>query len=171
VAIAFRHFRRSRLHAVIAIAAAITGTCGVAACTGYVDAGRQKLFEQFSRMGTHLIVITPLQSRAVGNRARTGTIVTTLRENDYQVLLAEVPEIAASSPTVSTVLRVRAGDLTKSTSIVGCTSEYFGIRDWTVRSGSAFDARDARDGKAVALLGATAARDLFGQQDPTDIAS
>ena len=167
VVIALRHFRRSRLHSILAFAAAVTGTGGVAVCIGYAASGRQKLFDQFSRMGTNLIVITPLQSRAVGNRARTGTIVTTLRQADYRALIAEVPDITASSPTVSTTLRVRAGDLTKNTSIVGCTPEYFRVRNWIVHAGSLFEQNDARAGRPVALLGATAARDLFGEEDPS----
>ncbi len=165
--IALRHFRRSRLHAALAIAAALTGTGGVTVCTEYAAAGRQKIVDQFGRMGTNLIVVTPAQSRAVGGRARTGTIVTTLREADDRALLAGVPEIAASSPTVLTVLRIRAGDLTKSTTIVGCAPAYFAMRNWDVRSGTLFLQEDDRAARRVALLGATAARDLFGGDDPT----
>jgi putative ABC transport system permease protein len=168
VTLGLRHFRRSRLHALLAIAAAVTGTGGVAICTGYAAGGRQKIFDQFRRMGTNMIVVTPIESRAVGNRARTGTIVTTLREPDYRALLAGVAQLAAASPTVSTVLRVRAGDLTKSTTIVGCTPDYFAIRNWGARTGSLFDTRDNRGARRVALLGATAARDLFGREDPSN---
>lgn len=164
--LALRHFRRSRLHAALAIVAALTGTGGVAVCTGYAAAGRQKIFDQFRRMGTNLIIVTPQQSRAVGGRVRTGTIVTTLREVDYQALLAHVPEIAAASPTVSTVMRIRDGDLTKSTTIVGCAPAYFAMRNWDVRDGALFTKEDDRGVRRVALLGATTARDLFGEEDP-----
>lgn len=165
--IAFRHFRRSRLQAVLAIVAAVTGTAGVAVSTGYAASGRQKIFDQFRRMGTNLIVVTPIQSRAVGGRARTGTIVTTLRETDERALLAGIPEIAAVSPTASTVLRVRAGDLTKNTTIVGCAPQYFAMRNWNASEGALFDGRDNGSARRVALLGATAALDLFGRSDPT----
>lgn len=117
-------------------------------------------------MGTHIIIVTPAESRAVGGRARTGTLVTTLRGPDYHALVEQVPEIVASSPTISTVLRVRAGDLTKNTTIVGCGSAYFAVRDWSTQSGDLFDAADDRSHRPVALLGATLARDLFGESDP-----
>lgn len=164
--VATRNFRRSQLPAALAIFAAMGGTAGVIVCTGYAAAGRQKVFDRFSRMGANLIVVTPQQSRSVGGRARTGAIVTTLRDPDYRAILRTVPGIVASSPTVSTVLRIRAGDLTKSTTIVGCMPGWFAIRSWRAHAGSLFTDADERSGRRVALLGAIVARDLFGDTDP-----
>ncbi|MDE3188325.1 MAG: ABC transporter permease, partial [Acidobacteriota bacterium] len=165
--LALRSFRRSPVRSILAISAAAGGTAGLIACMGYAAAGREKVFDQFRRMGSNLLVVTPLQSRAVGGRARTGAPVTTLREPDYRALLSSVPDIAASSPTVSTVLRIRAGDLTKQTTIVGCKPAWFAIRDWNASSGALFTAADDRAARRVALLGATVARELFGSADPT----
>jgi putative ABC transport system permease protein len=165
--VALRNFVRSRITASLAILAAIAGTGGVIVCTGYAAAGRQKIFDQFQRMGTNLIVVTPRQSRAVGGRAPTGAIVTTLRNPDYRAILQSVPDIADSSPTVSATFRIRAGDLTKSTTIVGCEPAYFALRNWSPHTGSLFTNLDDRSTRRLALLGATAARDLFGQSDPT----
>lgn len=136
-------------------------------CTSYAAAGRQKIFDQFRQMGTNVIVVTARQSRAVGGRARTGAAVTTLRDYDYRAILAAVPAIAASSPTVAAAFRVRAGDLTKSTTIIGCKLEYFSIRNWPVQRGALFDDTADRGEQRVALLGSAAARDLFGDLDPT----
>ena len=43
---------------------------------------------------------------------------------------------------------------------------YFAVRDWTTQSGDLFDDGDDRSQRRVALLGATLARDLFGESDP-----
>ncbi len=166
ILIGLRNFRRARLQAALAILAATVGTGGVVVSTDYAAAGRKKIFDQFRRMGTHVVIVTPAESRAVGGRARTGALVTTLRSPDYRAVIEQVPEIVASSPTISTVLRVRAGDLTKSTTIVGCAPAYFAVRDWSTQSGDLFDAGDDRGQRRVALLGATLARDLFGESDP-----
>jgi putative ABC transport system permease protein len=165
--IAIRNVRRSHLHTVLAVTAALTGTGGLTVCIGYAAAGREKILYQFQQMGTNLIIVTPAQSRAVGGRARTGTIVTTLRETDFRALMSGVPDISEASPTASTVLRVRAGDLTKNTPVIGCAPEYFAIRHWRVRMGTLFEKEDGKRAARVAVLGATAARDLFGQEDPT----
>jgi putative ABC transport system permease protein len=118
-------------------------------------------------MGTNLIVVTSQQSRGVGGRARTGSYVTTLNASDLKAILQSVDAISAFSPTVASVFRVRAGDLTKNTTIVGCAPGYFPIQNWSLIRGDSFDAAADRRQARVALLGSTTARDLFGEADPT----
>jgi len=165
--LATRNFWRFRLQAVLITVAAMTGTSGVIVSTGYAAGGRQKILDQFSRLGTNIIVVTPQPSKAVGGRARTGALVTTLNAADLKAIRQSVAGISSSSPTVAGVLRLRAGDLTKKTTIVGCDPEYFAIKDWPAVLGSVFDDKSARRQARVALLGSTAARDLFGTSDPT----
>ncbi len=165
--IASRNFFRFRLQAVLLITATVTGTAGVIISTGYAAGGRQKILDQFAQLGTNVIIVTPQQSRAVGGRARTGSAVTTLKESDYKAIVHSVAGIASSSPTVSTTLRIRAGNLTKNTAVVGCYPDYFAIKHWTVTLGFSFDQSALRQQARIALLGATAARDLFGESDPT----
>jgi len=152
---------------VLIVAASVTGTAGVILSTGYAAGGRQKILDQFAQLGTNVIIVTPQQSRAVGGRARTGSVVTTLNETDYKAIVESVDGIVASSPTVSGTLRIRAGDLTKNTTVVGCNPGYFAIKHWALTSGSSFDENALRQQPRIALLGATAARDLFGDANPT----
>jgi putative ABC transport system permease protein len=165
--ISARNFWRFRLQAVLIIIASTTGTAGVLVSTGYAAGGRQRILDQFARLGTNVIIVTPKQSRAVGGRARTGSVVTTLSPSDYKAIEQSVAGISSASPTVASVLRIRAGDLTRNTTIVGCTPEYFAIKHWLAVLGEGFDARASHQQARVALLGATAARDLFGERDPT----
>ncbi len=145
----------------------MTGTAGVLVSAGYAAGGRQKILDQFARMGTNVIIVAPQQSRAVGGRARTGSLVTTLNPADYRTIQQSVAGISFASPTVARVLRIRAGDLTKNTTVVGCTPDYFVIKHWFAVDGEVFDERANRQQARVALLGATAATDLFGEGDPT----
>ncbi len=167
VRIAARNFGRFRLQAALIVVATMTGTAGVLVSTGYAAGGRQKILDQFARLGTNVIIVTPQQSRAVGGRARTGSVVTTLGPSDYKAIGQSVGGISSTSPTVAGVLRIRAGDLTKNTTVVGCTTEYFAIKHWLPALGEVFGARANHQQARVALLGATAARDLFGEGDPT----
>jgi putative ABC transport system permease protein len=162
-----RNFCRYRLQAALITLAAMTGTSGVIISTGYAAGGREKIHNQFSRLGTNVIVVTPQQSRAVGGRARTGSLVTTLNAADYKAIRQSVAGISSSSPTVGAEYRVRAGDLTKKTTVVGCDADYFAIKDWHATLGKLFNEKAARQQARVALLGATVARDLFGSNDPT----
>jgi len=163
--LAARNFSRFRLQAVLITVASLTGTAGVIVSTGYAAGGKQKILDQFSQLGVNVIVVTPQQSRAVGGRARTGSLVATLNDADYKAIHQLVDGIAASSPTVAGVFRIRAGDLTRSTTIIGCTTDYFAIKRWSAVRGSVFDKKDSRRDARVVLLGATVARDLFGSSD------
>ena len=147
--------------------ATATGTAGVIASAGYAAGGRQKILNQFGQLGTNVIMVTPQQSRSVGGRARTGAVVTTLNESDYKVIVESVVSISSSSPAVSSTLRIRAGDLTKNTAVVGCNPDYFAIKHWTTTMGAPFDKGAMGEQPRMALLGATAARDLFADTDPT----
>jgi putative ABC transport system permease protein len=164
--ISARNSFRFRLQGALITLAAMTGSAGVFVSSGYAAAGREKILNQFASMGTNVIVVTPGQSRAVGGRARTGALVTTLKESDYKTIVEVVDAVSLSSPTVTRVLRIRAGDLTKSTTVVGCSPDYFLIEHWPLARGGGFDIEAARRQSRVALLGASAARDLFGDDDP-----
>jgi putative ABC transport system permease protein len=165
--LASRNFSRFRLQAGLIIVATISGTAGVIVSTGYAAGGREKILDQFAQLGTNVIIVTPQQSRAVGGRARTGSPVTTLKDSDYKAIAQAMVSVASSSPTVSSALRIRAGDLTKNTAVVGCNPAYFAIKHWAVTLGSSFDENELRRQPRIALLGATTARDLFGEADPT----
>jgi putative ABC transport system permease protein len=165
--LAARNFWRFRLQAALITVAAMAGTSGVIVSTGYAAGGREKILDQFSRLGTNVIVVTPQQSKAVGGRARTGALVTTLNAADLKAIRQSVADISSSSATVASVLRIRAGDLTKKTTVVGCDPDYFSIKHWPALMGTLFDEKAERQQARVALLGSTAVRDLFGSSDPT----
>jgi putative ABC transport system permease protein len=155
---------RFRLQTALIILAALSGTGGEIISTGYAAGGRAKILHQFSQLGATLLIVTPLESRSTGGRARTGTLVTTLNESDYKAILQSVNGISASSPTVAAILRIRAGDLTKNATIVGCEPDYFQMKNWTVVTGEPFDSTADHRQARLALLGTTVARDLFGQK-------
>jgi putative ABC transport system permease protein len=167
LSVASRNFWRFRLQAILITVAAMTGTAGVIVSADYAAGGRQKILDQFAGLGTNIVIVTPQQSRAVGGRARTGSVVTTLNESDYKAILQSVAGISSSSPTALSTLRIRAGDLTKNTVVVGCNPDYFAMKHWTMTYGAPFDETALRRQARIALLGATAARDLFGEVDPT----
>jgi putative ABC transport system permease protein len=165
--IALRNAWRFRLQSTLMIFAACFGVAGMLVSAGYADSGRQKILDRFTRLGTNVVTITPRQSRAVGGRARTGSIVQTLTEADYKAVAAVLDDAKASSATISGTFRIRAGDLTKTTAIVGVAPDYFRIKHWSVIAGAMFDETDMRRQARIALLGYTAAKDLFGTVDPT----
>lgn len=163
---ASRQLWRHRLRSLLVIGCAALGVAGAIAAVNYASGGRQQVLEQIQRLGTHVIVVSAQPSRAVADRARTGAIVTTLREEDYRALRRELPDIARASALSANSLRVKAAGQSKLATVVGCEPEYFAIKRWPLAAGEGFDDAQLRRAARVVLLGATLAQDLFGSQSP-----
>lgn len=165
-AAAWRQIARSPLRSSLIAGCAALGVAGAVASVNYATAGRNKLLAQIERLGTNVILVSAQQSRRVAGRARTGTLVTSLREGDLQAVLREVPGIVRSTPIVNGALRLKAGDLSKVANVFGVQPAFFAIRNWELALGDVFDAEQARRSARVTVLGAELARDLYGDSDP-----
>jgi putative ABC transport system permease protein len=167
IAASWRSLWRFPLRSGLATLSVALAVGGVICAGSYAAAGRLKVLNQIRSLGVNTLVVTPQQSRNVGARAKTGSVVTTLIARDYAQILGEVPGIGRSSATASALFLVKAGDLSKNGCVViGVEPDYFRIRQWPVASGELFDSADLRRARRVAVLGFTVARDLFGDESP-----
>lgn len=165
-AAAWRQLWRYRARSLLLMLCAALGVTGPIAAVNYAAGGRAKVIGQLDRLGTNVIVVSALQDRGRGGRARSGAIATTLREADYRALRREVPAIARSSALATTSLRLKAAGLSKVAPVVGCEPDFFRIRHWALEEGEWFDDAQLRRAARVVLLGATVARDLYGGDSP-----
>jgi len=162
----WRQLRRFRLRSALVICCAALGVAGAITAVNYAAGGQQQLLEQIRRLGTNVVVVSAKQSQAVAGRERTGAIVTTLVEADYIALRRDWLGPVRSSARASAPLRLKAGFLSKVAPVVGVEPDYFLIKSWELASGSSFDTDDIRRSARVALLGHTAAQDMFGDVQP-----
>jgi putative ABC transport system permease protein len=163
---ALRLLRRYRLRSTLLTLSAALGVGGVVCSVNYGTGGSKQILDQIRRMGTNVLIITPEQSRVIAGRARTGGAVTTLVERDYSAIRKELLTRTRSSAVVTDSLRIKAGDLSKTTTVLGCEPDYFVIKDWPILDGEAFDSAQERGGARVAVVGHTVALDLFGTSSP-----
>jgi putative ABC transport system permease protein len=156
---------RYRLRSSLVVACAALGVAGIITSVDYAASGRRRILEQIQQLGTNVILVRSEQSRAVAGRAKTGTIVTTLREPDYAALRRTI-DYVRSSAIVTQTFRLKAGDLSKVAPVIGCEPALFSVKSWRVDAGEVFDATDLRRSARVALIGHTIATDLFGSDPP-----
>lgn len=161
-----RQIWRYRLRSMLVICCAALGVAGAVTSVNYASGGREQVLTRIQQLGTNLLVINAEQSRSVGGRERTGTIVTTLVEADYLALRRDVDGIARSSAMVSAGLRLKAGYLSKVAPVLGVEPDFFPIKSWALASGDFFHAEDVRRSARVVLLGWQVARDLYGDANP-----
>ena len=163
---ALRLMWRCRLRSALIMLSAALGVVGVVCSVNYGASGTKQILDQIRRMGTNVLIITPVQSRAIAGRARTGTLVTTLVGRDYRTIKVEVLSRTRSSAVVTQSFWSKAGNLSKNSAVVGCEADYFTIKDWPVGDGTVFDSTQDRTAARVAVLGHTVAVDLFGRSSP-----
>ena len=116
---------------------------------------RTRVAREKPQGAANVVMVTAQPDRVRAGRARTGAIVTTLREGDYAVVRRDVPSALRSSAIVSTAFRLKAGDFSKVSQVVGCEPAYFMIKSWPVEQGAPFDTADLRRSARVALIGRT----------------
>ena len=153
---------RAPLHSGLVVFASLAGVASLAVSAASTEAGRRQVAAAFEAQGVDAISVAPAQSRAVAGRVRTGALVQTLTLADYRSVRT-IGDVVAGSALVTRSFRLRAGDLTKSAPVVGCERDYFAIKHWQVRQGRLFSGPASRQ----AVLGAQAARDLFGDEAPS----
>ena len=144
----------------------ILGVASLVAVQGLTDAGRRQATKFFAEFGglTKLLVV---------NRPAKGTVVTAqqlassgLTWEDALAIKRDVPHATQVDPIVGTRLRVRYGDYLKRHDIAGATPDYPSIYKFYPARGR-FISRDDMESQArVVVLGDTAARTYFGNEEP-----
>jgi len=129
-----------------------------------VGQGAQMLVNQtIASMGSNLFIVLSGGSTAGGLRMGSGSVPTlTLLDADA---IAELPGVTSVAPVLPGNSEVIYGASTWSTQVYGTSPSYVDVREWPLASGEMFTDYDLRSANRVALLGATVANVLFGDED------
>jgi putative ABC transport system permease protein len=160
---AAQSIRANSLRSLLAMLGIIIGTGSLIAMLSIGAGAQARITAQIGTLGANMLVALPGAERgAAEGRARP----VPLTAADAAVIAASVPEVTAVAPALEGPARLVAGNRNWATRVTGTTSDYFFIRDWPVASGRAFSRREEEGAGKVALLGATVAERLFGDDDP-----
>jgi putative ABC transport system permease protein len=132
-----------------------------------VGAGAQaRVEDQIRALGSNLLLVMPGSTTAGGVRLGFGS-ASTLTEDDVAAINREIPE-ALAAPALRGSAQVIWGNTNWSTQIYGTTPEYLDVRQWPLAAGRSFEPAEMAAAAKVCLIGATVARQLFGDADPLD---
>jgi putative ABC transport system permease protein len=140
---------------------------GVAAVITLMSVGGATTSSVTSRiegLGTNLLVITPGQSVQNGISQGFGS-ANSLTEDDVKAL-QQLPVLSAVAPDASTRVQVVYGSSNYQTQAEGSTPDLFYIRNLQLAVGRPFNLVEEQNRANVAVLGATVAQTLFGDQNP-----
>jgi putative ABC transport system permease protein len=161
--VGLKSLRANPLRSVLAVLGIIIGVAAVIAMLAIGSGAKKQVLDRFSAMGTNLLIVMP------GQRGQHGVMTGTqqnLTLEDAQAIAAEVPEVRLVSPGVSGSAQLKYLNRNTRSSVYGTSATYFSIRDIVVQRGRIFSDAEAERLTRVAVLGPTAAGNLFGQDDP-----
>jgi putative ABC transport system permease protein len=163
--VALRALTISPLRSLLTILGIVIGVSAVIAMIAIGSAARAQIDEQIRSLGSNVLMVIPGAARAGGARLESGSSHT-LTERDVAAILREVPLVIETGPVVWGTAQVVRGNRNWFGGIFGTAPGYFFVRDWPVVRGQPFTDHDVDANAKVAVLGATAADELFGDADP-----
>jgi len=161
---AWRSMGANRLRTMLTMLGMVIGVGAVVLMMSIGQGAQYAIKQTIAAMGSNLFVLLSGSTSTGGVRSGGGGNLT-LTVGDADAI-AELPGVHAVAPIHPGSAQVIYGPSNWNTSIIGTTPGYLDARSWPVISGAAFTDSDVRSATRVALIGKTAAENLFGSDDP-----
>src|SRR3989344_1696691 len=144
----------------------VIGIASVIAMISIGNGAKQAIQSSIEGLGSNLLTILPgvvQPGRGVISSGRGGA--QTLKNEDIEIIRI-IDDVAAVSPEVSRRFQVVAAGNNTNTTITGATPDYANAHNITLANGNFISEANERSMGRQAVLGATVAIDLFGDEDP-----
>jgi putative ABC transport system permease protein len=159
--VAIDALRASRLRSALTMVGVVVGVAAVVILVAIGTGTKQKVEQQVEGLGSNLLLIVPGQV----NFGAAPT-VSRLRLEDVDAVTRIVGDRNRIAVATSSGESVRAGNVTKFSSVVGVLETTPRVFVRNIGKGSYLTRSDVDTGRRVAVLGATVATALFGERDP-----
>ena len=160
--VAIAALKVNALRSFLAMLGVIIGVASVIVMVSVASGASQAIEARIRALGTNLLIISPGSFTSGGRRAGEGT-ATALSESDIEIIRAKVPGVAAIAGTITGSAPMVVGSSNWTTQVNGVNQDFLEVRDWALIEGRNFTDAEIRSGAKVVILGATTARELFGQ--------
>jgi putative ABC transport system permease protein len=157
--IALGALARNRARSLLTMLGVVIGVAAVIITVAIGAGARTSVASQINGLGSNMLIVLPGSVNLGGTRTGTGG-ASTLSIPDG-LAIAQLPHVAAVSPTVTVRTQVVAGNNNWQTTITGVAPSYPFIRNWPLASGTFFSQNDVDATAKVAVLGQTVVTNLF----------
>jgi len=154
----------NRLRTFLTMLGMMIGVASVVLMVALGQSARDAVQKTIDSMGSHLFIVLAGSANSGGLRSGSGGL-NTLTADDAKAI-AELDGVNVTAPVVQARQQLVYGSINWNTEIFGSTADYLIARDWTIAQGNAFDDSDVRQSRRVAIIGASVAETLFGDDNP-----
>ena len=155
------------LRTFLSVLAMAIGVAAVVVLTALGDGARRYVVEQFSSLGSNLVIVLPGRS-ATGGFSPANALTTTPRDLtvDDAFAISRLPSVRRVSPLSVGTSEINAKGRLRESVVAGVTSTYVDIRGFKMAQGRFLPESDWNRGAPVAVIGATIAQEIFGNEPP-----
>lgn len=156
----------NRMRTFLTMLGMVIGVGAVVLMLAIGEGAQDSINQMIASMGSNLLVVLS-GSTTSGGGIRMGSGAQPTLKNADADAIAELPQVSLVSPVANGTAQIVYGPNNWSTVVYGVVPSFFYIQGWHTASGSFFVDADVRSATRVALIGKTAAKNLFGDEDPT----
>jgi putative ABC transport system permease protein len=153
------------LRTALSMLAMSIGVAAVVVLTALGDGARRYVIDQFSSLGTNLVIVLPGRS-ATGGFSPANVVTQTPRDltvDDARALL-RAPAVQRAAPVSVGNAELTVGGKLRATVIVGTVAGYLDMRRFELAQGSFLPEEDWTRGSPVMVIGGKVRRELFGAE-------
>ncbi len=159
VAVALQSIRANMLRSVLTMLGIIIGVGAVITMVALGSGAQKAVEDRIAALGANVFTVFAGQARQGGVRITDRTILST---DDYDALRRDAPLLKAVVPEMQQPLQVKYGNQNSNVNVVGTTSEYTDVRNYSVPFGRMFSPGEDEARRRYAVLGASVPRMLGG---------
>jgi putative ABC transport system permease protein len=146
----------------------VIGIASVITMTAIGNGAKKSVTDSIESIGANLVTVSPGAIRTFGGPQGSRGGAKTLTINDAEAIASEIDHILTVAKVVNSQQQIVAYGNNTNTSIVGTEQSYSSIRNIEISEGNFISDQNVEKTAKVAVLGATARDDLFGE-DETNI--
>jgi putative ABC transport system permease protein len=159
VAVALQSIRANMLRSVLTMLGIIIGVGAVITMVALGSGAQKAVQDRIAALGANVFTVFAGQARQGGIRITDRTILST---DDYEALRRDAKLLKAVVPEMQQSLQVKYGNQNSNVNVVGTTSNYIDVRNYTVPYGRMFTQGEDEARRRYAVLGAAVPRMLGG---------
>lgn len=166
LAIAIKALLAHKMRTFLASLGILIGIAAVIIMVAIGKGSQKEVMDVIAGMGENLITVNAGEMTRRGGRLRLTGNVTTLTVRDANRIMDEIGEVERVAPFEEKRMVAKFGNNSAETTIAGSTVDFPIVRDYRLQSGDNFSERDVKTASRVAVIGMTAVKNLFGEEDP-----
>ena len=144
----------------------LIGIASVIVMVAIGKGSQQEVMDVIAGMGENMVTINAGEMKRRGGRLRLSGNVITLTPKDAERIADEIDEVELIAPFEEKRMNGKFDNNAAETSIIGSTLDFPMIRGYQIEKGEMFSEKDIKTAGRVAIIGKTAVKNLFGEEDP-----